>query len=119
MADVEFAVQLLQMRNGGKGEGLRSTNTKEAVNAARELALLSEEDGEQLLAGYSFLEQVRNHLFLMAARPVDVLPVKPEELEALGIAMGFQQQPRQEVEEAYLRMTRRIRRIAEPLIYGS
>jgi [glutamine synthetase] adenylyltransferase / [glutamine synthetase]-adenylyl-L-tyrosine phosphorylase len=119
LSDVEFAVQLLQMRNGGKDEGLRTTNTKEAIQVARQLELLNGEDGDQLLAGYSLLEQVRNHLFLMAARPVDVLPVKPEELEALGIAMGFQEQPRQEVEEAYLRTTRRIRRIAEPLIYGS
>jgi glutamate-ammonia-ligase adenylyltransferase len=119
MSDVEFAVQLLQMRNGGMHEGLRTTNTKEAIHAAGGLELLGGQDGDQLLAGYSFLEQVRNHLFLMAARPVDVLPVKPEELEALGIAMGFQEQPRQEVEEAYLRTTRRIRKIAEPLIYGS
>jgi glutamate-ammonia-ligase adenylyltransferase len=119
MSDVEFAVQLLQMRNGGIQEGLRTTNTKEAIQAAGGLELLGGEDGDQLLGGYSFLEQVRNHLFLMAARPVDVLPVRPEELEALGIAMGFHEQPRQEVEEAYLRTTRRIRRIAEPLVYGS
>ena len=119
MSDVEFAVQLLQMRNGGMHDDLRTTNTKEAIQAARGPALLGGEDGDQLLEGYSFLERLRNHLFLMAARPVDVLPVKPEELEALGMAMGFQEQPRQEVEEAYLRTTRRIRRIAEPLIYGS
>jgi glutamate-ammonia-ligase adenylyltransferase len=112
-------VQLLQMRNGGKDKGLRTTNTKEAIHAAVELTLLGAEDGDELLTGYSFLEQARNHLFLMAARPVDGLPVKPEELEALGIAMGFQEQPRQEMEEAYLRTTRRIRRIAESLIYGS
>jgi [glutamine synthetase] adenylyltransferase / [glutamine synthetase]-adenylyl-L-tyrosine phosphorylase len=119
MSDVEFAVQLLQMRNGVKDEGLRTTNTKEAIRVAKELELLSGDESDQLLAGYSFLERLRNHLFFMAARPVDVLPVKPEELEALGIASGFDDQPRQEVEEAYLRTTRRIRRIAEPLIYGS
>jgi [glutamine synthetase] adenylyltransferase / [glutamine synthetase]-adenylyl-L-tyrosine phosphorylase len=119
MSDVEFAVQLLQMRNGVKDEGLRTTNTKEAIRVAKELELLSGDESDQLLAGYSFLERLRNHLFFMAARPVDVLPVKPEELEALGIASSFDDQPRQEVEEAYLRTTRRIRRIAEPLIYGS
>jgi [glutamine synthetase] adenylyltransferase / [glutamine synthetase]-adenylyl-L-tyrosine phosphorylase len=119
MSDVEFAVQLLQMRNGVNDEGLRTTNTKEAIRVAKELEHLSEDESDQLLAGYSFLERLRNHLFFMAARPVDVLPVKPEELEALGIAVGFDAQPRQELEEAYLRTTRRIRKIAEPLIYGS
>jgi hypothetical protein len=32
--------------------------------------------------------------------------------------MGYQEQPRQELEEAYLRITRRARRSAEALIYG-
>jgi hypothetical protein len=40
------------------------------------------------------------------------------ELEALGIAMGFEEQPRQELEETYRRYTRRARKIAERLIYG-
>jgi hypothetical protein len=51
-------------------------------------------------------------------RPIEALPSKPEEMEALGIAMGFTDQPRQEVEESYLRVTRRARRVAERLIYG-
>ena len=55
----------------------------------------------------------------MYGRPTDVLPSKPEALEALGIAMGFEDQARQEVEEAFLKFTRRARKIASPLIYGT
>jgi hypothetical protein len=54
----------------------------------------------------------------MVARPTDALPPRPEGLEALGVAMGFTEQPRQELEEHYLRTTRRVRRVAERLIYG-
>ena len=35
-----------------------------------------------------------------SAQPRDSLTSKPEELEALGIAMGFDDQPRQELEES-------------------
>jgi hypothetical protein len=62
--------------------------------------------------------RLRNRLFFMAGRPIDVMPTKPEELEAIGVAMGFEDQPRQEVEEEYLRVTRRVRGVCEPLIYG-
>ena len=39
-------------------------------------------------------------------------------MEALAIAMGYTGQPRQELEEEYMRLTRRTRRIAEPIIFG-
>jgi glutamate-ammonia-ligase adenylyltransferase len=61
---------------------------------------------------------LRNRLFFLVGRPQDSLPVKPEDLEALGVSMGFKEQPRQEIEEEYLRVTRRARRVCEPLIYG-
>jgi len=36
----------------------------------------------------------------------------------LGIALGYEDQPRQELEDTFLRITRRVRRIAEPLLFG-
>ncbi len=81
-------------------------------------ALLDESDGSVLREAYEFLMRLRNRAFFLSARPVDVLPSKPEELEALAIAMGYEDQPRQELEEAYLRTTRRARRVAERIIYG-
>jgi hypothetical protein len=62
--------------------------------------------------------RLRNRLFFLSGRPTEALPPTPEGLEALGIAMGYREQPRQELEEAYLRFTRRARRSAESLIYG-
>ena len=56
-------------------------------------------------------------MFLLVGRPGDVLTSRPGELEALGIAMGFEDQPRQELEELYLRHTRRARRIAQRVIF--
>jgi glutamate-ammonia-ligase adenylyltransferase len=118
LADVEFSVQVLQLRHGIDIEGLRSPNTMEALDAATLAGLLDEDSAQRLRESYLLLSEIRNKLFLHRGRPTDVVPTKPEELEALGIGLGFTDQPRQEAEESYLRATRRARKVAEKLIYG-
>ena len=44
LADIEWTVQLLQMRHAGEVEGLRTPRTLEALAAAREAGLLDESD---------------------------------------------------------------------------
>ncbi|MGH2819199.1 MAG: bifunctional [glutamine synthetase] adenylyltransferase/[glutamine synthetase]-adenylyl-L-tyrosine phosphorylase, partial [Actinomycetota bacterium] len=118
LADIEFAVQLLQFTHGHAIEEMRTTSTLEALDAAEGAGLVTPMHAARLRDAYVFLMRLRNALFLMSGRPGDVLPAKPEDLEALGIAMGFEEQPRQELEEHCLRVTRRARQVAHPLIYG-
>jgi [glutamine synthetase] adenylyltransferase / [glutamine synthetase]-adenylyl-L-tyrosine phosphorylase len=118
MSDVEFTVQMLQRMHGHELEPMRTGNTLDALAAARAAGLLSEARAVPLRDAYVFLNRARNRLFFLTGRPVDALPVKPEDLEALGIAMGYEAQPRQELEEDYLRLTRRARKVAEAFIYG-
>jgi glutamate-ammonia-ligase adenylyltransferase len=118
LSDIEFAVQLLQRKHGRRLHSMQVTGTVEALEAAAQEGVLGEDDARLLRDAYLWLGRLRNRLFFIAARPGDSLPVKPEELEALGIAMGYEDQPRQELEEHYLRVTRRARKVAEPLIYG-
>ena len=117
LSDVEFAVQLLQRRHGHAGASLRAASTVDALRACTEAELISEEDERILRDAYDFLMRLRNRAFFLSARPVDVLPSRPEDLEALAIAMGYDHQPRQELEDAYLRLTRRARRVAKRVIY--
>ena len=118
LSDIEFAVQLLQFNNGGDRAELRATQTLEALQAARGTGHLDDEAAIRLDEAYRFLARLRNRLFLMHGKAADSLPTRPEELEALGRALGFVEAPRQELEETYLRLTRRARTVAEPLIYG-
>jgi [glutamine synthetase] adenylyltransferase / [glutamine synthetase]-adenylyl-L-tyrosine phosphorylase len=118
ITDVEFSAQMLQLRHGNDIEALRVHGTVEALEAAQSVELIPQRDALWLLEAYDFLARLRNRLFFMTGRAVDTLPVRPEDLEALGVALGYTGQPRQEVEEAYLRITRRARRVAERLIYG-
>lgn len=117
MSDIEFAAQVLQQRYGYSHEPLRVSGTLRAIEGARTAELLDPDAALSLMDAYTFLLRMRNRLFFLQGRPVDTLPVKPEELEALGIGMGFYDQPRQELEDAYRRVTRRARRVCEPIIY--
>jgi glutamate-ammonia-ligase adenylyltransferase len=118
LADIEFAAQLLQIQNGARFEQLRVAGTRPALSQAGDLDLVPAADALRLVEAYDFLSKLRDRLYLMVGRPLDVLPTKPEDEEALGVAMGYKDQPRQELEEDYLRITRRARRVVEPLIYG-
>jgi glutamate-ammonia-ligase adenylyltransferase len=117
-SDVEFAAQLCQLRSGHDHPEIQTSSTLGALLGLRSSGLISDVDGARLEEAYRFIAKLRNRLFFMTGRPNDVLPVKPEDLEALGVALGYSSQPRQELEEDYLRITRRARKIAEPLIYG-
>ncbi|MGH2754507.1 MAG: bifunctional [glutamine synthetase] adenylyltransferase/[glutamine synthetase]-adenylyl-L-tyrosine phosphorylase [Actinomycetota bacterium] len=119
ISDVEFAVQIIQLEHAHTAAELRVVGTLEAIEGARAAGFLSRDDELHLTDAYRFLLRIRNRLFFMYARPVDALPVKPEELEALGVALGFRDQPRQELEEAYRRTTRRARKVAERLIFAA
>ena len=118
IADVEFAAQLLQFRLGHEDPDLRRTGTIDALQAAAAAGAIQKSTCDRLEEAYRFLTRLRNRLFLIWGKPTDALPSKPQDLEALGRALGYKDAPRQEVEETYLRVTRRARAVAEPLIYG-
>jgi len=118
ISDIDFAVQIMQMQHGASVVALRTTGALDALEAARSAGLLDDSAARMLSESYSFLSKLRNRLFLLVGRPIDALPPQPERMEAVGIAMGYKDQPRQELEEEYLRTTRRTRRIAEPMIFG-
>ncbi|MDQ3784570.1 MAG: bifunctional [glutamine synthetase] adenylyltransferase/[glutamine synthetase]-adenylyl-L-tyrosine phosphorylase [Actinomycetota bacterium] len=118
ISDIEFATQLLQLQNAHRLPALRVTGTMEALEAAAKVGVLPIDDASILIDALRFLTTLRNRMFFMTGHPVDVLPSKLEDLEALGVALGFSYQPLQELQEAHLRTTRRARRVAEKLIYG-
>jgi glutamate-ammonia-ligase adenylyltransferase len=118
LADIEFAVQTIQRQKGAQEGALRAPGTLAALSAAESLGAIDPGDARFLRDAYGFLMKLRNRAFMLAGRPVDSLSTKASELEALGISMGFLEQPRQELEETHKRNTRRARRVAERIIFG-
>ncbi len=117
MSDVEWLVQLLQLRHGGKTPPLRTSSTLAGLQALEDADLLSHEHAQILEASYRFCARVRNRLFLQAGRPRDSLPSDPAEVTRLARSLGYARLPRASLREEYRRLTRRARRVFEQLFY--
>lgn len=117
--DVEFTVQLLQLRHGHADPRLRVQGTIPAIAAAADVLLLELEKARWLVDAYRFVNRVRNVLYLVRSRPSDALPQKAEELEMLARALGYPAPgARVAFGEDYRRITRRARQVCEDVFYG-
>jgi glutamate-ammonia-ligase adenylyltransferase len=117
--DIEFTIQLLQMRHGAAYPRLRVQGTIAAINSAAAEGLIGSEHARWLVDAYRFLSRTRNVLTLVKGRPIDSLPRNADELEMLGRAMGYPAPgARLAFAEDYRRATRRARRVCEEVFYG-
>ncbi|MGW0086694.1 bifunctional [glutamine synthetase] adenylyltransferase/[glutamine synthetase]-adenylyl-L-tyrosine phosphorylase [Streptomyces sp. NPDC003393] len=117
LSDVEWTVQLLQMRHGAEVEGLRTTRTREALAAAREAGLVSQEDAATLDEAWVLATRVRNAVMLVRGRAGDTFPSQPRELAAVGRYLGYGPGHAGDMLDAYRRTARRARGVVEELFY--
>ncbi|MDT6982141.1 bifunctional [glutamine synthetase] adenylyltransferase/[glutamine synthetase]-adenylyl-L-tyrosine phosphorylase [Streptomyces lusitanus] len=118
LSDVEWTVQLAQLRHAGEVPGLRTTRTREALAAAREAGLMSEEDAAHLDEAWVLATRVRNAVMLVRGRAGDTFPTVPRELAAVGRYLGYGPGHAGDMLDAYRRTARRARGIVEELFYG-
>ncbi|MEV5317473.1 bifunctional [glutamine synthetase] adenylyltransferase/[glutamine synthetase]-adenylyl-L-tyrosine phosphorylase [Streptomyces sp. NPDC052687] len=119
LSDVEWTVQLLQMRHGAAHEALRTTRTREALAAAREAGLISAENAAVLDEAWVLATRVRNAVMLVRGRAGDTFPTDPRELAAVGRYLGYGPGHAGDMLDAYRRTTRRARGVVEELFYGA
>ena len=84
LADVEWTVQLLQLRHGHRLPALRTTRTLEALRAAVSAGLLDRADAAALEAAWRQASWVRNALTLVRGRASDQLPRQGADLSAVA-----------------------------------
>lgn len=116
--DVEFTVQLLQMRHANRIVEARTANTLNALETLRDAGVIEERDAAWLRDAYLVLNRVRNHLFLLRGLVTDMLPTRDDELERLARSLGYGRLSRSRFLERYRRVTRRARRVTDRLFYG-
>ncbi|MFD7088767.1 bifunctional [glutamine synthetase] adenylyltransferase/[glutamine synthetase]-adenylyl-L-tyrosine phosphorylase [Streptomyces sp. NPDC059896] len=119
LSDVEWTVQLLQMRHGWAEPGLRTTRTREALAAACAADLLSTEDARILDEAWVLATRVRNGVMLVRGRPGDTFPSDGRELGAMGRYLGYGPGHVGDMLDDYRRTTRRARAVVEELFYGA
>jgi glutamate-ammonia-ligase adenylyltransferase len=118
LADVEWTVQLLQLRHAASVEGLRTTSTLDALSAAAAAGLVSAGDAATLREGWCAATRARNALMLVRGRPADVLPDDARTLAGVARAVGYPAGSRVEFVDAYRKATRRARAVVERVFYA-
>ncbi|MEU0194101.1 bifunctional [glutamine synthetase] adenylyltransferase/[glutamine synthetase]-adenylyl-L-tyrosine phosphorylase [Streptomyces afghaniensis] len=119
LSDVEWTVQLLQLRHGAAEPGLRTTRTRQALAAARTAGLIGEEDAAILDEAWVLATRVRNAVMLVRGRAGDTFPTEPRELAAVGRYLGYGPGHAGDMLDAYRRTARRARSVVDELFYGA
>jgi [glutamine synthetase] adenylyltransferase / [glutamine synthetase]-adenylyl-L-tyrosine phosphorylase len=117
LADIEWTVQLLQMRHAGAVPGLRTPRTLDALGAAAEAGLLSADDADVLVRSWRAVSRMRNAITLVQGRGSDQLPRDPRTKAAMAAVLGYSPGGSDEMLNDYLRTTRRARAVVDRVFW--
>jgi glutamate-ammonia-ligase adenylyltransferase len=112
LSDVEWTVQLLQLRHHILG----LPGTLSALDALERAGYVTTADARALREAYIYCERTRNRLYLVRGTPGDALPVRPDQLGPLARSLGTTGPA---LRDEYRRVTRRCRAVAERVFYGA
>jgi glutamate-ammonia-ligase adenylyltransferase len=118
LADIEWTVQLLQLRHAHNVPALHCTSTLEALNAIGAAELIAEGDVELLRQAWLTATRARNALVLVRGKPTDQLPGPGRQLNAVAVAAGWDTDDGGEFLDNYLRVTRRAKAVVRKVFGG-
>ena len=118
LADVEWTVQLLQLRHAHEVPALHTTPTLAALDAIAEAELIPLGDTDQLREAWLTATRARNALVLVRGKAVDQLPGPGRHLNAVAAAAGWADGDGGEFLDHYLRVTRRAKAVVKKVFGG-
>lgn len=89
LSDVEWVVQLIQLRHGAEIPALRTPNTLAGLAAAAEAELLDPADADSLRQAWKYASRIRNAVMLLRGRASDNLPTDVRDLSAVAQILGY------------------------------
>ena len=87
--DVEFAIQMLQLKHAREDDSVLVPGTLEAIERLVSLGYLASETGSRLSEGYQLLRSVEARLRLMNTTARHDLPEKEKRLEKLAYLLNY------------------------------
>lgn len=117
LSDVEWTVQLIQLRHASDVPGLRTPRTLTALDAAATAGLIDEDDAETLAEAWRLATRIRNGIMLTSGRAADSIPRDSRERARLARAIGYPAEEVPDMLEHYLRAARRARTVMERVFY--
>jgi [glutamine synthetase] adenylyltransferase / [glutamine synthetase]-adenylyl-L-tyrosine phosphorylase len=118
LADIEWTVQLLQLRFGHRIPALHNTSTLQTLNAIGAAELIAEGDVDLLRQAWLTATRARNALVLVRGKPTDQLPGPGRQLNAVALAAGWDSDDGGEFLDNYLRVTRRAKTVVRK-VFGA
>ena len=118
LSDVEWTVQLLQMRHAGRIPEMRTTKTLEALQVAVEHELLDLADAGGLAEAWRFASRARNATVQVRGKPSDQLPRDARERAAVAAILQYDPGHVDEMVNDYLRTARRARGIVDRVFWS-
>ncbi|OBH52721.1 bifunctional [glutamine synthetase] adenylyltransferase/[glutamine synthetase]-adenylyl-L-tyrosine phosphorylase [Mycobacterium sp. E2479] len=118
LADVEWTVQLLQLRHAHEVPALHNTSTLQCLDAIAAAGLVPADEVELLRQAWLTATRARNALVLVRGKPTDQLPGPGRQLNAVAVAAGWPTDEGGEFLDNYLRVTRRAKAVVRR-VFGS
>ncbi len=118
LSDVEWLVQLYQLKFGADHPTIRTPRTIDALNAMVEEKLIEPHDARVLIEAWVLASRVRSASVLWANKRTDVLPTDRRQLEGLSRILEYPPHSASQLEEDYLAYTRRARMVFERLFFA-
>jgi len=120
IVDIEFAVQMLQLRHARRRAALRSHNTLDAIEELHAAGCLDDQDYQAFQRSYRLLRTLESRLCLMGSSHPDVLPEDPLELKRLQHLSGHASADAliEELEQCTQDVRRRFERLVDEAASG-
>ncbi|GGG04944.1 glutamate-ammonia-ligase adenylyltransferase [Rhodococcoides trifolii] len=118
LADVEWTVQLIQLRHAHRIPALHNTSTLQSLDAIGAAELMSPGDVDLLRQAWLTATKARNALVLVRGKPTDQLPGQGKILSAVAQVAGWSSDDAGEFLDNYLRVTRRAKAVVERTFGG-
>ncbi|MCD4550206.1 bifunctional [glutamine synthetase] adenylyltransferase/[glutamine synthetase]-adenylyl-L-tyrosine phosphorylase [Schaalia sp. lx-260] len=121
LSDVEWMVQLAQMRYAHECPAVRLTSTIPALNALRDEGIIDPEHAQIMCEAWSLASRIRAGNVLATGRmsgvKLDVLPHGVKELVPLARLLGWGAGQEKMLEEQWLRASRRCRDVMDSVFW--
>ena len=118
LADVEWTVQLLQMRFGHAHPGLRTTQTLPALSSAVTEGLVTSDQADALAAAWRLASRIRNALMLVRGRPSDSLPSQARDRVGVAFLCGYGSDGASRLFDDYQRTARRASAVVREVFWS-
>lgn len=117
ISDVEWLVQLLQLKHGHSNQSLQTPHTLEAIDQLEHAGIVQSSDAIVLKQAWQLSSAIRSAVVLAQNKRTDVLPTDRQQLESVARLLEYPRGGAGALEQNYLATTRRARAVFEKLFY--